>query len=45
MLDNLTPIHIVAFLSLSGIILRSAGPDGVFGNNSDDDDLFSDIIK
>ena len=29
----------------SGIILRSAGPDGVFGNNSDDDDLFSDIIK
>ena len=28
-----------------GIILRSAGPDGVFGNNSDDDDLFSDIIK
>ena len=29
----------------SGIILRSAGPDGVFGNTSDDDDLLSDIIK
>ena len=28
-----------------GIILRSAGPDGVFGNTSDDDDLLSDIIK
>ena len=28
-----------------GVILRSAGPDGVFGNTSDDDDLFSDIIK
>ena len=28
-----------------GIILRSAGPDGVFGNTSEDDDLLSDIIK
>ena len=28
-----------------GVILRSAGPDGVFGNTSDADDLFSDIIK
>ena len=28
-----------------GIVLRSAGPDGVFGNTSDDDDLLSDIIK
>ena len=29
----------------SGIILRSAGPDRIFGNTSDDDDLLSDIIK
>jgi len=28
-----------------GVILRSAGPDGVFGNTSEDDDLLSDIIK
>ena len=29
----------------SGIILRSAGPDRIFGNTSEDDDLLSDIIK
>ena len=29
----------------SGIILRSAGPDRIFGNTSDDDDFLSDIIK
>ena len=28
-----------------GVILRSAGPDRIFGNTSDDDDLLSDIIK
>ena len=28
-----------------GVILRSAGPDRVFGNTSDEDDLLSDIIK
>ena len=27
-----------------GIILRSAGPDGVFGNTSDDDDLLLSLI-
>ena len=28
-----------------GVILRSAGPDRIFGNTSEDDDLLSDIIK
>ena len=28
-----------------GVILRSAGPDVVFGNTSEDDDLLSYIIK